>query len=80
MFTSVFTFISDQEDASHSEASPPVFDESGKFEDLSTSMETDEKMKTAIPDPQYAFTVAVGKKPSTLAPTSMTHKRLRMRG
>lgn len=64
MFTSVYSFTSDQEDLSHSEASPPVFDESGKFEDPSTSMETDEKMKTAIPDPQYAFTVAVGKKPS----------------
>ena len=69
MFTSVCTFVSDQEDLSRSEASPPVFDESGKFVESSytnsNSMDTDdETTKTAVPDPQYAFTVAVGKKPS----------------
>ena len=68
MFTSVFTFISDQEDLSHSEACPPVFDESGKIvESLSrNAMDTDETaiQKTCVPDPQYAFTVAVGKKPT----------------
>jgi len=63
MFTSVLTFIADQEDERHSEASPPVFDESGKFEEVS-SMDTDGTTKAVIPDPQYAFTVAVGKKPT----------------
>ena len=61
MFTSVFTFISEQDDLANCEACPPVFDEAGKFEDTST-METDETNKAVIPDPQYALTVAVGKK------------------
>jgi trehalose 6-phosphate synthase/phosphatase len=56
MFTSVFSFIAALGDEARP-AGPPVLRDDGSYEPSVPA-------NAVIPDPQYAFTVAVGKKPS----------------
>jgi trehalose 6-phosphate synthase/phosphatase len=59
MFTSVFSFMAELGDEANSISGvPPVFGE-GVENNAAVAMETN---KSAIPDPMFAFTVAVGKK------------------
>lgn len=59
MFTSVLTFVAElgDEQAKTTSWVPPVIADSGEFVDQSTG-----QVSSIVPDPMYAFTVAVGKK------------------
>mmetsp|Transcript_13808 Transcript_13808/g.23980 ORF Transcript_13808/g.23980 Transcript_13808/m.23980 type:complete len:932 (+) Transcript_13808:2-2797(+) len=61
MFTSVFSFIAEMGDASAAHLDPPVVNEDGTLEDPKPAEAMTQK---PVPDPMYAFTCAVGKKPS----------------
>jgi trehalose 6-phosphate synthase/phosphatase len=71
MFTSVSSFIADQDDADHATKAPPVVDLAGNplLDDSSTISNTNSMMKGVTNTSNdnvdvHAFTVAVGKKPS----------------
>jgi trehalose 6-phosphate synthase/phosphatase len=61
MFSSVYTFISELGDNANVDAGPPVFDESGVLETVNADTMDSSRV---LPDPLYAYTVAVGKKPT----------------
>jgi trehalose 6-phosphate synthase/phosphatase len=59
MFSSVYTFISELVDDANIDPGPPVFDESGVVETVDANAMDSSRV---LPEPLYAYTVAVGKK------------------
>lgn len=64
MFTSVFSFMAEVGDEAHGQQSgvPPVFGETNMDDDVDVTIGGRHHHPTVMPDPMYAFTVAVGKK------------------
>lgn len=59
MFTSVFTFVAEQGDSVNCSPIPPVVGDDGVYH-----VSGDGSLSDKLPNPQYCYTVAVGKKPS----------------
>jgi trehalose 6-phosphate synthase/phosphatase len=65
MFSSVYSFAAGLGDSSSSNyGGPPLLDEDGDAEDVTDNMDTTTSGASLVPDPMYAFTIAVGKKPT----------------